>query len=36
MFGGVSAFPNSSTVVTSIQYKKKYKGYTAKKFHEYE
>ncbi|XP_037076537.1 39S ribosomal protein L50, mitochondrial-like [Pollicipes pollicipes] len=30
-FGGVSAFPKSSTVVSSIKYKNKYKGYTARK-----
>ncbi|CAB3370316.1 Hypothetical predicted protein [Cloeon dipterum] len=31
MFGGVSAFPGSSTIVTNIKYKKKYKGYIAPK-----
>lgn len=30
MFGGVSAFPRRSTVVTGITSKKKYAGYTAK------
>ncbi|XP_071446898.1 large ribosomal subunit protein mL50 [Hetaerina americana] len=30
MFGGVSAFPKSSTIVTGLKYKKKYKGYKAK------
>lgn len=29
-FGGRSAFPKSSTVVTGLKYKDKYKGYTAK------
>lgn len=29
MFGGVSAFPLSSTIVTGLKYKKKYKGYVA-------
>ncbi|XP_067004047.1 large ribosomal subunit protein mL50 [Anabrus simplex] len=29
-FGGVSAFPKSSTIVTGLLYKKKYKGYKAK------
>ncbi|XP_059483788.1 uncharacterized protein LOC132201566 [Neocloeon triangulifer] len=31
MFGGVSAFPGSSTIVTGLKYKKKYKGYIAPK-----
>ncbi|XP_076030579.1 mitochondrial ribosomal protein L50 [Oratosquilla oratoria] len=30
LFGGVSAYPKESTVVTGLKYKKKYKGYTAK------
>lgn len=30
MFGGVSAFPQRSTIVTGLTYKKKYAGYTAK------
>ncbi|XP_046987091.1 39S ribosomal protein L50, mitochondrial [Schistocerca americana] len=30
MFGGVSAFPLSSTIVTGLRYKKKYKGHIAK------
>ncbi|XP_012255843.2 39S ribosomal protein L50, mitochondrial [Athalia rosae] len=30
MFGGKSAFPKSSTIVTGLKYKKKYAGYTAK------
>ncbi|XP_021942307.1 39S ribosomal protein L50, mitochondrial isoform X2 [Zootermopsis nevadensis] len=29
MFGGISAFPKSSTIVTGLKYKKKYKGYDA-------
>lgn len=29
-FGGVSAFPKSSTMVTGLKYKDKYKGYKAK------
>jgi large subunit ribosomal protein L50 len=29
MFGGISAFPGSSTIVTGLKYKKKYKGYDA-------
>ncbi|XP_063216489.1 large ribosomal subunit protein mL50 [Bacillus rossius redtenbacheri] len=29
-FGGISAFPQSSTLVTGLKYKKKYKGYKAK------
>ena len=29
-FNGVSAFPQSSTIVTGLKYKKKYAGYTAK------
>ncbi|XP_065213026.1 uncharacterized protein mRpL50 [Planococcus citri] len=28
MFGGVTAFPKSSTMVTGLNYKKKYKGHT--------
>ncbi|CAH0604981.1 unnamed protein product [Chrysodeixis includens] len=30
MFGGVSAFPKSSTIVTGLKARKKYEGYTAK------
>lgn len=30
MFGGISAFPKSSTIVTGLRYKKKYKGYDAR------
>jgi large subunit ribosomal protein L50 len=30
MFGGISAFPASSTIVTGIRYKKKYKGHDAR------
>lgn len=30
MFGGVSAFPRRSTVVTGLSYKKKYAGYKSK------
>ncbi|XP_046391188.1 39S ribosomal protein L50, mitochondrial [Ischnura elegans] len=30
MFGGISAFPKSSTIVTGLKYRKKYKGYKAK------
>ncbi|XP_043200084.1 39S ribosomal protein L50, mitochondrial-like [Amphibalanus amphitrite] len=30
-FGGVTAFPKSSTVVSSIKYKKKYRGYATPK-----
>ncbi|XP_046744741.1 39S ribosomal protein L50, mitochondrial [Diprion similis] len=30
MFGGKSAFPKSSTLVTGLKYKKKYPGHTAK------
>lgn len=30
MFGGKSAFPKSSTLVTGLKYKKKYQGTTAK------
>ena len=30
MFNGVSAFPRSSTIVTGLKYKKKYRGYSAK------
>lgn len=30
MFGGVSAYPRQSTLVTGLTYKKKYAGYTAK------
>lgn len=30
-FGGVSAFPCSSTIVTGLKYRKKYQGYEAKK-----
>ncbi|XP_069668637.1 uncharacterized protein mRpL50 [Periplaneta americana] len=29
LFKGISAFPRSSTIVTSIRYKKKYKGFKA-------
>jgi len=29
-FGGISAFPKRSTIVTGMKYKKKYPGYTAK------
>jgi hypothetical protein len=29
MFGGISAFPGRSTIVTGLRYKKKYKGYDA-------
>ncbi|XP_050091912.1 uncharacterized protein LOC126575322 [Anopheles aquasalis] len=31
MFGGKSAFPKSSTIVTGIKYKQKYRGHEAKK-----
>ncbi|XP_058832122.1 large ribosomal subunit protein mL50 [Topomyia yanbarensis] len=31
MFGGKSAFPKSSTIVTGLKYKDKYRGHTAKK-----
>ncbi|EAT34183.1 AAEL013560-PA [Aedes aegypti] len=31
MFGGKSAFPKSSTIVTGLKYKNKYKGHVAKK-----
>nr|XP_019933519.2 uncharacterized protein LOC109623416 [Aedes albopictus] len=31
MFGGKSAFPKSSTIVTGLKYKDKYKGHVAKK-----
>ncbi|EAA11140.2 AGAP005486-PA [Anopheles gambiae str. PEST] len=31
MFGGKSAFPKSSTVVTGLKYKQKYRGHEAKK-----
>uniref|UniRef100_A0A4Y0BQX8 Large ribosomal subunit protein mL50 n=1 Tax=Anopheles funestus TaxID=62324 RepID=A0A4Y0BQX8_ANOFN len=31
MFGGKSAFPKSSTVVTGLNYKQKYRGHEAKK-----
>ncbi|XP_055609726.1 39S ribosomal protein L50, mitochondrial [Uranotaenia lowii] len=31
MFGGRSAFPKSSTIVTGLRYKDKYKGHVAKK-----
>ncbi|XP_055536250.1 uncharacterized protein LOC129724962 [Wyeomyia smithii] len=31
MFGGKSAFPKSSTVVTGLKYKDKYRGHAAKK-----
>lgn len=34
MFGGVSAFPKSSTIVTGLKAKKVYKGYTAKQLYE--
>jgi large subunit ribosomal protein L50 len=30
MFGGISAFPGRSTIVTGLKYKKKYKGYDAR------
>uniref|UniRef100_A0A1B0DDT5 Large ribosomal subunit protein mL50 n=1 Tax=Phlebotomus papatasi TaxID=29031 RepID=A0A1B0DDT5_PHLPP len=30
MFGGVSAFPKSSTLVTGVKYRKKYRGHIAK------
>lgn len=30
MFGGISAFPHSSTIVTGLKSKKKYKGYKVK------
>ena len=30
LFGGLSAFPRQSTLVTGLKYKKKYAGYTAK------
>ena len=30
MFGGISAFPGTSTIVTGLKYKKKYKGYDAR------
>ncbi|KAK7874245.1 hypothetical protein R5R35_006283 [Gryllus longicercus] len=30
-FGGISAFPKSSTIVTGLKYKKKYQGHEAKK-----
>jgi large subunit ribosomal protein L50 len=30
MFNGVSAFPQSNTVVTGLKYKKKYAGYYSK------
>lgn len=30
MFRGQTAFPRSSTIVTGLKYRKKYKGYTAK------
>lgn len=29
MFGGVTAFPESSTIVTGLKYKKKYQGFKA-------
>ncbi|XP_052897606.1 39S ribosomal protein L50, mitochondrial [Anopheles moucheti] len=31
MFGGKSAFPKSSTIVTGLKYKQKYRGHEAKK-----
>ncbi|KAG8224147.1 hypothetical protein J437_LFUL005481 [Ladona fulva] len=31
MFGGITAFPKSSTLVTGLKYKKKYRDYMAKK-----
>ncbi|XP_059615270.1 uncharacterized protein LOC132260896 [Phlebotomus argentipes] len=31
MFGGVSAFPKSSTLVTGLTYRKKYRGHIAKR-----
>jgi large subunit ribosomal protein L50 len=31
LFGGVSAFPKSSTIIQGLRAKKKYKGYEAKK-----
>ncbi|KAF4514019.1 UNVERIFIED_CONTAM: hypothetical protein B566_EDAN018664 [Ephemera danica] len=31
MFGGISAFPKSSTIVTGLRYKDKYPGHVAKK-----
>lgn len=31
MFNGVSAFPESSTIVTGLKSRKKYQGYVAKK-----
>uniref|UniRef100_A0A182WQL9 Large ribosomal subunit protein mL50 n=1 Tax=Anopheles minimus TaxID=112268 RepID=A0A182WQL9_9DIPT len=31
MFGGKSAFPQSSTIVTGLKYKQKYRGHEAKK-----
>ncbi|XP_026329817.1 39S ribosomal protein L50, mitochondrial [Hyposmocoma kahamanoa] len=31
LFNGKSAFPQSSTIVTGLKYKKKYEGYTAKR-----
>lgn len=34
MYGGVSAFPKSSTIVTGLKAKKMYKGYTAKQLYE--
>ncbi|XP_055687099.1 39S ribosomal protein L50, mitochondrial [Lutzomyia longipalpis] len=30
MFGGISAFPRSSTLVTGVKYRKKYRGHVAK------
>ncbi|KAJ8883466.1 hypothetical protein PR048_015310 [Dryococelus australis] len=36
MFGGISAFPKSSTIVTGLKYKKKYKGYVVKPSWPYE
>lgn len=33
MFGGHTAFPQSSTIVTGIKYRKKYPGYDATKRH---
>nr|CAD7414663.1 unnamed protein product [Timema poppensis] len=30
MFGGISVFTKSSTIVTGLKYKKKYKGHVAK------